>query len=319
MKFVKLENIYKRRVKEDNLWFMEVNSCPICLNKILIHKLRVVISPWIRKLGIRKYMARYYYCQDCSLGFFNYRYKPQEMFLIYNLYRGDKYFKIRNRWEPWYTKDFNETHDRQSYIDSRKKYLETFLLKNLKSNPQILVDYGGDKGQYIPNLDQKKSYVLEVSENDALPGIDRISNLTEIQKPDLVILSHVLEHVSNPRAMLEELLEQSTVLYIEVPFGCPKPDKTKESTTKFIITLLSSFNRTLWSSKTQASTGKKSLNRILVQSEHINFFTNQTFDVLASYLSASIICIASSVPAPDGMEVKVLQCLMTRKQGLFTS
>jgi hypothetical protein len=192
-------------------------------------------------------------------------------------------------------------------------------LKNLKSNPQILVDYGGDKGQYIPNLGQKKSYVLEVSENDALPGIDRISNLTEIQKPDLVILSHVLEHVSNPKAMLEELLKQSTVLYIEVPFGCPKPDKTKESTTKFIITLISSFNRRLWSSKTQASTGKKSSNRILVQSEHINFFTNETFDVLASYLSASIVCISSSVPTPDGMEANVIQCLMTRKQGLFSS
>jgi len=298
---------------------MEVNSCPICLNEILIHKLRVVISPWIRKLGIRKYMARYYYCQDCSLGFFNYRYTPQEMFQIYNLYRGDKYFKIRSRWEPWYTKDFNETHDRQSYIDSRKKYLETFLLKSLKSKPKTLVDYGGDKGQYIPNLNQLRSYVLDVSENNALPGIDRISNLSEIPKPDLVILSHVLEHVSNPRAMLDELLEQSKVIYIEVPFGCPQPDKTKESKTKFILTLISSFNRRLWSSKTQASTGKKSSNRILVQSEHINFFTNETFDVLARYLSASIICIGSSVPAPDGMEVKVLQCLMTRKLGLFSS
>jgi hypothetical protein len=41
--------------------------------------------------------------------------------------------------------------------------------------------------------------------------------------------------------------------------------------------------------------------------------------VLARYLSASIICIGTSVPAPDGMEVKVLQCLMTRKLGLFSS
>jgi hypothetical protein len=235
------------------------------------------------------------------------------MFLIYNLYRGDKYLKIRSNWEPWYTKDFNETHDRQSYINSRKKYLETFLLKNLKSKPVTLVDYGGDKGQYIPNLNQKRSYVLDVSENNALPGIDRISNLSEIPKPDLVILSHVLEHVSNPRAMLDVLLEQSKVVYIEVPFGCPQPDKTKESTIKFVITFFSSFNRILWARKTQASTGRKSSNRTLVQAEHINFFTNETFDVLAKYLSASVICLTSSVPTPDGMEAKVLQCLMTRK------
>lgn len=292
---------------------MKLNFCPVCNKQNLIHELRVVISPWIRKLGIRKYMARYYYCQDCSLGFFNYRYNPQEMFLIYNLYRGDKYLKIRSNWEPWYTKDFNETHDRQSYINSRKKYLETFLLKNLKSKPVTLVDYGGDKGQYIPNLNQKRSYVLDVSENNALPGIDRISNLSEIPKPDLVILSHVLEHVSNPRAMLDVLLEQSKVVYIEVPFGCPQPDKTKESTIKFVITFFSSFNRILWARKTQASTGRKSSNRTLVQAEHINFFTNETFDVLAKYLSASVICLTSSVPTPDGMEAKVLQCLMTRK------
>ena len=298
---------------------MEVNGCPICLDETLIHKLRVVISPWIRKLGIRKYFSTYYYCQECLLGFFNYRYSPKEMSLIYTSYRGDNYLKIRNKWEPWYTKDFNATHDHQSYINSRKKYLEIFLLNNLKSNPNILVDYGGDKGQYVPNLNQKKSYVLDVSEYDSLPGIVKISNLSEIEKVDLVILSHVLEHVSDPMGMLEDLLEHSKLLYIEVPFGCPQPDKTKESTIKFITTLLSSFNQRLWSGKTQASSGKKSLNRVLVQSEHINFFTNETFDALASRLSASIICATSSVPTPDGKESKVIQCLMTRKQELFSS
>jgi hypothetical protein len=298
---------------------MKINTCPICGSYNLIHKLRVVVSPWIRERGVRKKVSKYFYCQKCALGFFNYRYSPHEIFLIYNLYRGDKYLSIRSNWEPWYTKDFNETHDRQSYINSRKKNLEVFLLRNLKLNPHTLVDYGGDKGQYIPNLNQKKSYVLDVSNNNSLPGIERIANLSEIKKPDLVILSHVLEHVSHPLEILEELLEQSKVLYIEVPYGCPQPDKTKESTIKFVITLFSSFNRRLWSSKTQASTGRKSLNRTLVQAEHINFFTNETFDVLANYLSASVICITSSVPTPDGMEAKVLQCLMTRKQDLFSS
>ncbi len=285
----------------------------------MIHELRVVVSPWIRKLGIRKNISKYFYCQECSLGFFNYRYNPQEMFLIYNLYRGDKYLKIRSSWEPWYTKEFNETHDGQSYINSRKKYLQNFLLSNLKSSPVTLVDYGGDKGQYIPDLNQRKSYVLDVSNNNLLHGIERISKLSEINEPDLVILSHVLEHVSNPREVLEELLGQSKVLYIEVPFGCPQPDEKKESTIKFVITLFSSFNRTLWARKTQASSGRKSLNRTLVQAEHINFFTNETFDVLANYLSASVICLTSSVPTPDGMEAKVLQCLMTRKKDLFSS
>jgi hypothetical protein len=241
------------------------------------------------------------------------------MSLIYTSYRGDNYLRIRNKWEPWYTKDFNETHDHQSYINSRKKYLEIFLLNNLESYPNTLVDYGGDKGQYVPNLNQKKSYVLDVSEYDSLPGIEKISNLSEIEKPDLVILSHVLEHVSHPMGMLEDLLEHSKVLYIEVPFGCPQPDKTKESTIKFITTLLSSFHQRLWSSKTQASSGKKSLNRILVQSEHINFFTYETFGSLASHLSASVTCAISSVPSPDGKESKVIQCLMTRKQELFPS
>ena len=241
------------------------------------------------------------------------------MSLIYTSYRGDNYLRIRNKWEPWYTKDFNETHDHQSYINSRKKYLEIFLLNNLESNPNILVDYGGDKGQYVPNLNQKKSYVLDVSEYDSLPGIEKISNLSEIEKPDLVILSHVLEHVSDPVGMLEDLLEHSKVLYIEVPFGCPQPDRQKESNTKFLVTLLSSFNPRLWSGKTQASTGRKSANRTLVQAEHINFFTNETFYAIARYLSASIICVDSSVPTPDGMEAKVIQCLISRNQTQFSS
>jgi hypothetical protein len=278
-----------------------------------------VISPWIRKFGIQKYVSTYFYCQECSLGFFNYRYSPKEMSKIYTLYRGDNYLKIRSEWEPWYTKDFNATHDKPSYIDSRKKYVEIFLLSNLKLIPNTLVDYGGDKGQYIPNLNQKKSYVLEVSEINSLPGIEKISNLSEIEKPDLVILSHVLEHTSDPIEMLDNLLENSKVLYIEVPAGCPQPDKTKESTLKFITTLLSSFNRKFWSSKTQASSGRKSLDRILVQSEHINFFTKESFNAIASRLSASIICVESSVPAPDGKQVTVIQCLMTRKKDFFSS
>ncbi len=298
---------------------MKSNSCPICNNQDLIHELKVVVSPWIRRLGIHKKTSKYFYCQECSLGFFNYRYSPKEMSLIYNLYRGDKYLKNRNKWEPWYTKDFNATHDRPSYINSRKKYLETFLSDNLKSKPQTLVDYGGDKGQYVPDLGQEISYVLDVSNNDTMPGIRRIANLNEVVNPDLVILSHVLEHVSNPLSMLENLLEQSKVLYVEVPFGCPQPDRQKESNTKFLVTLLSSFNPRLWSGKTQASTGRKSANRTLVQAEHINFFTNETFYAIARYLSASIICVDSSVPTPDGMEAKVIQCLISRNQTQFSS
>ena len=298
---------------------MKSNSCPICNNQDLIHKLKVVVSPWIRQLGIHKKTSKYFYCKECSLGFFNYRYSPKEMSLIYNLYRGDKYLKNRNEWEPWYTKDFNATHDRQSYINSRKKYLETFLLGNLKSKPQTLVDYGGDKGQYIPDLGQEKSYVLDVSNNVTLPGTRRIANLNEVVTPDVVILSHVLEHVSNPLSMLENLLEQSKVLYVEVPFGCPQPDRQKDSNTKFLVTLISSFNPRLWSGKTQASTGRKSANRTLVQAEHINFFTNETFYAIARYLSASIFCVESSVPTPDGMEAKVIQCLITRKQSQSSS
>jgi hypothetical protein len=51
----------------------------------------------------------------------------------------------------------------------------------LKSSPHTLVDYGGDKGQYIPDLNQEKSYVLDVSNNKYLKTL-YVEKNTQLEK-----------------------------------------------------------------------------------------------------------------------------------------
>jgi tetraacyldisaccharide 4'-kinase len=52
---------------------------------------------------------------------------------------------------------------------------------------------------------------------------------SQVDKPDLIILSHVLEHVANPIATLKELFSYSNTIYIEVPYGVPKISKKRNS------------------------------------------------------------------------------------------
>jgi len=284
-------------------------NCIICRENISKISAKAVVSPWVRQLGIKKRMSNFLNCPNCGLGFFSYRYTDEEMHCIYKDYRGERYVSIRNSWEPWYDFNYNSSHDKEEWVSMRLEALTNFINK-FEIKPNVVVDIGGDRGQYIPNLGQEVSVLIDTSGKEPVKGVIRKFSLSEVYKPDLLFLSHVLEHVANPLATLKDLFSYSNTIYLEVPYGVPKISKKRRSKIRFLIKLFSTISPKFWRKFAMPATGRKSGDGFLVQSEHINFFTEVSMVTLAMILESEIKLEVNEITTPDGSRARVIQCLL---------
>jgi SAM-dependent methyltransferase len=167
-------------------------------------------------------------CGSCRLRFFSERFTTDELHKLYAEYRGDRYYRIRHRHEPWYTETYNRWigHDAQRTA-ARKDSLRAFLHKSGVFGPfEAILDYGGDAGQLIPQELTQHGYVFDLSGVAPVPGVDGIANTRDLrpQAYDLILMSHVLEHVPDPVDLLRHargLVRESGFLYVEVPLERP--------------------------------------------------------------------------------------------------
>ena len=282
--------------------------CVVCLSGCSNYVFAVV-SPWIRELGIRSVTSKYYLCEKCNSGQFSKRYSDKEMESIYKDYRGRNYLSIRKNWEPWYSSDYNSNHDATTWVENRKVAITEFLLSCGLKNFTTIIDIGGDRGQYIPDMGVNK-IVLDISDKETLPGISRIEEFSELPNADLIIYAHVLEHVAEPFNELKKLFSKSKNIYVEVPFGVPIINKHRKKILNFIYHLISSTNKSLWRRNALPSTGRAvPAKKMLTQSEHLTFFTEESMQVLADRLGGTVIIEKKSISTPDFSTGVVLQCL----------
>lgn len=286
-------------------------ACPICSSTpSTSDKAPAVVSPWIRELGIRAIKSTFLVCKKCEFGYFSRRYSPEEMALIYSEYRGVRYTEIRGKWEPWYSLAYNSNHDESTYILKRRKVLREFIDKNVDGRIRKVVDVGGDRGQYIPDFDGASKFVLEMSDKVVLENVQRIEDFQNISDIDLIIFSHVLEHVIDPMAELSKLANLANYVYVEVPFGIPAINSERRSYLKFLRHLHSSLFRASWGKRTSPSTSRDVFPvRILTQSEHLNFFSEKSLSLLARELNLDVVTAIASVYTPDFTQGTVIQCL----------
>jgi hypothetical protein len=295
--------------------FSSFANCPLC-GEAASFETFAVISPWIRELGIKARLSRYFVCRNCETGFFTKRYSENEMTDIYGEYRGVNYLRKRSKWEPWYTISYNSNHDSDQWIELRKKSLTEFLSRTQLDNCNVIVDVGGDRGQYIPDIASTK-IVLELSEKVLCENVTRIKSIEDSPFADLFVYAHVLEHVSNPMQELEALFQKTNQVYVEVPFGIPEINKYQRSSSRLLLHLISSFIPKLWSKNARPATGRKvSTSKMLTQSEHLTFFSEKSFIVIAKILNANLVIERNTISTPDFSEGSVLQCLLTKRLDL---
>ena len=156
-------------------------------------------------------------CAVCDVVFVDLRFGDREMEALYADYRGADYVALRDSYEPGYA-ERNEQFEAESpvLVDT-----EHFLEPLLPSNPAVL-DWGGDSGINMPfrNCARLRD-VYDISSVAMLPDVRaRHRDELDLEFYDLIVLSHVLEHVPDPAALLADaaaVLHSDSVLYVEVP------------------------------------------------------------------------------------------------------
>lgn len=105
----------------------------------------------------------------------------------------------------------------------RSQKIFEILSKHKTHNSGRVLDFGGGDGKLLSTfLDSGHICSLVDYSNNQLPGVNKIGNTEEdlVGEFDYVILSHVLEHVSEPLQLIKKLGAHMTndgLIYVEIP------------------------------------------------------------------------------------------------------
>lgn len=184
-----------------------------------------VISAFISEYALQKPpgISAILECLDCTMLFYELRPTDQDMAKLYTGYRGEAYFKTRSKHEFWYTRRFNESLGSEKHMPVRRRvFLDSLARHRDLSTFANVLDYGGDRGQMLTEGPGKNRFVFEMSNAVPEPHIANITRKENLVPAgyDLILLCHVLEHLSRPADMLTELkalLAPGGLLFIELP------------------------------------------------------------------------------------------------------
>ena len=236
------------------------------------------------------------------------------MVKLYGDYRGENYVSVRNKWEPWYSNLYNEAHLNSNYLTQRKSILNEFLTNSGILELRSIVDIGGNIGEFIPEISGLiNRYVLDLSKKELPLGVQRIADLNQIGNVDLIIYAHTLEHVSFPWLELEKLAKSCKYLYVEVPEGIPSPNVFRKYRIFQFFGVFLSFSHNAWGRFSRPSAGRRLPASLLRQSEHLSFFSEQTFKVIAKKQGLEVSTRVTNIITPDAQEATVIQALFKHK------
>lgn len=225
---------------------------------------------------------------------------------LYSNYRKGSYADKRKVWEPWMReKDIGGCDPvvNKENVEKRRTLIEdAFIEAGINREFNLTVDFGGDQGQFFPKQSTGKKYLLDLSAKpesvDDNKDFSLISALEEIGEGiDLILNCFVLEHVSQPKEFLKSLvihLGENGVLFIQVPLDNFTVSRFHKTTlykkylnflnkTKFLFIIIDFFTGVH-----RLLTRRIPFWGICKQSEHINYFSSISLNLLGSYVAKDV-------------------------------
>ena len=263
-------------------------TCPACNHHDTIQSRLGLVAPWVRELaGVNQRFTKYFICKKCESGYSDIYYSDVELRNLYDNYRGEKYLRIRTRWESSYSQKLNDSIDGgSSHLSLRKNKMESLISQ---TDPEFhilaktILDIGGGHGGLIPeweNLDKK--FVLDISGVEPNQGVIAVASWSELlgeSAIDLTMACGILEHLNSPGEFLQnirfemlqkQLISRNSLFYFEVPSGVP----TRSSMpVKFALAAAMSFYPILWRKYDSWSMSKSGKGWPLRIAEHVQFFS----------------------------------------------
>lgn len=169
------------------------------------------------------------HCKKCGFAYYDFRPDESQMNKFYSGYRNEEYQKQRQKYDCWYTKEINAAMGQdKKELENRNRNATRIFTKNIDVKKiKTILDFGGDKGQYIPEIfTDAEKFVYEISGVKPVEDVTSISDINDLntRKFDLIMCNHVLEHVADPNQTilnLKEISEKDSYLYLELPFDSP--------------------------------------------------------------------------------------------------
>jgi len=214
-------------------------QCVVCGSHNLI-KVSAVLAPFLAdrifdwkpmdidaSLGFRDIQSGHAYalcntlcCGECQMLFLDMRFDDDEMERLYDGYRDENYTTLRSSYESGYEM-INQVLEgkRWDYVRQVELFLQPYLPKEL-----CILDFGGDDGANTPFVDTANTvHIFDISGKKTLHNAVAVT-IDEIEKQQyeysLVTCMQVLEHVSDPHQIVQQLVElsgQKTLIYLEIP------------------------------------------------------------------------------------------------------
>ena len=187
-----------------------------------------VVAPWITQLSghHKKQHTSLFKCNSCQFIYFEKRFSDDEMAAMYSGYRDDEYYRVRNSWEPWYRRKVNDAYiDESGHLDERVGFMTNLLISAGIDSCNTVVDFGGDEGQFFPEIKITNRLVIDVSNKPLRKNVLRVPSLGDVKdRIDLIVAAHIAEHLNDPLDFFSNLishLNPGAHLYVEVPMDCP--------------------------------------------------------------------------------------------------
>ena len=185
-----------------------------------LRKTRFLPHSFFRKLYRTAALTELQACTQCQFVQTKEPFSDVGLARLYVDYRSDTYNTERTSFEPDYRQIAEDVGRSSQETETRVATLTAWLEQKIDFGDDFsMLDYGGADGRFLPRLAAQK-YVYEISETRPLEGITRIAGEEKLTSYSYVQLAHILEHVSNPLAMVRALvptIKSGGYLFIEVP------------------------------------------------------------------------------------------------------